>query len=125
MVKMKVLLKIWIITSVLGLFVIIFWLSHKIQSPKEAIESAIDTYRIEEYKGIITDKFIDKNEHNFKKVFIKENNRQRIILFDIEASGVYNYFEIGDSLIKNRGSLQIRVLRNQTDTTLQMKFVEY
>jgi len=123
--KMKILLKIWVITSIIGLFVIVFWLSQMIQSPEEAIGLAVDNYRVEEYKGVITNKFIDKKEHNLKKVFIRENNKQRLILFDIETSGVYSYFEIGDSLIKNRGSLQIRVIRNKIDTTLQMKFIQF
>jgi len=122
---MKILLKIWVITSIIGLFVIVFWLSQMIQSPEEAIGLAVDNYRVEEYKGVITNKFIDKKEHNLKKVFIRENNKQRLILFDIETSGVYSYFEIGDSLIKNRGSLQIRVIRNKIDTTLQMKFIQF
>ena len=122
---MKVLLKVWIITSIIGLFVVVFWLSQMIQSPEEAIGLAVDNYRVEEYRGVVTNKFIEKKGHNLRKVFIKENNKQRLILFDIETSGVYYYFEIGDSLIKDSGSLQIRVVRNQLDTTLQMKFIEF
>jgi hypothetical protein len=97
-----------------------------IQSPEEAIGLAVDNYRTEEYRGVVTNKFIDKKGHNLKKIIVEENNKERVIMFDpIETSGVYSYFEIGDSLIKNLGSLQVRVIRNQTDTTIQMKFVEF
>ncbi len=122
MVKGKLIVKIWLITGAIGLLFIIIWFSQIIPTPEEDINMAVNAYKIEEYEGLIVDKFIDRKEHNFKKVIINENNQQRVILFDIEISGLYDFLEIGDSIIKNKGELRVRVIRNELDTILKMKF---
>ncbi len=81
-------------------------------------------FLVQEYNGIIIDKYIDENQHNFKKIIINEEFKKRTILFNIEIGGIYEYFEIGDSIIKQSGSLQVRIIRQDLDTTLLMKFVD-
>lgn len=122
--KRKLLFRIWLLVSLIGLVIILLWFKNIIPTPEEDINMAVNAYKTDEFNGVVIDKFIDRNEHNFKKVFINENNTQRVILFDIETSGVYDFFSIGDSITKHKGSLQIRVIRNDLDTTLQMEFVK-
>jgi hypothetical protein len=122
--KGKVLFKIWLILSLIGLVIILFWFKNIIPTPEEDIHMAVNAYKIDEFNGVVIDKYIDKNEHNFKKIIINENNTRRVVLFDIEISGVYDFFMVGDSIAKDKGNLQIRVIRNDLDTTLQMEFVK-
>ncbi|MGC9342622.1 MAG: hypothetical protein ACP5E3_07985 [Bacteroidales bacterium] len=122
--KGKVLFKIWLIVSLIGLVIILFWFINIIPTAEEDIHMAVNAYKIDEFNGVVIDKYIDKNEHNFKKVIINENNTRRVVLFDIEISGVYDFFMVGDSIAKDKGNLQIRVIRNDLDTTLQMEFVK-
>lgn len=121
----KVLFKIWIFVSVVGLIIIFFWFKSVIPTVEEDINMAVNAHQVEEFNGVVINKFIDKNEHNFKKVIINDNNTKGTILFDIETSGVYDFFKVGDSIVKHKGNIQIRVIRNDIDTTLQMKFANY
>lgn len=120
---MKLIIKIWLIICAIGTIIIFIWFNSIRLSPEKEIKRAVDAYRVEEYSGIIINKFIDKDEHNFKKVIINENNQERVILFDIELGGLFDFLSIGDSIIKTKGNLQVNVIRNNIDTLIVMKFV--
>ncbi|HRW21694.1 MAG TPA: hypothetical protein PLO05_09845 [Bacteroidales bacterium] len=122
--RLKPLFRIWLVLCIIGLVVVSIWFRNITPKAEEEINQAIDAYKKEEFQGTIIKKFIDKNEHSFKKVIITENQDKRTILFDIETSGIYDYFEIGDSIIKEKGTLEVRIIRHDLDTILEMKFVE-
>lgn len=121
----KALLKVWAIISLMGLFIIIFWLKNMMPTPDEHMSMVENAYKVDEFSGIITDKFIDKNEHNYKKIIIGKNNTQRVVLFDTETNDIFDFFMINDSVVKKKGSLEIRVMRKDLDTTLQIDFTKF
>ena len=120
--KMKLFIKIWLIACILGAIIVFTWFNSIKLSPKEEINRAVNAYRIEEYSGVIINKFVDRDEHNFKKVILNENNLERVILLDIEQGGLFEFLNIGDSIIKTKDNLKVRVIRNDIDTTIEMKF---
>lgn len=124
MIGWKPLFRIWLVLCLIGLVIVSFWFRNITPKAEEEINQAVNAYRQEEFQGTIIKKFIDRNEHNFNKVIITEDQDIRTVLFDIETSGIYDYFEIGDSIIKEAGTLQIRVIRHDKDTVLKMKFVD-
>lgn len=81
-----------------------------------------DAFRQKEFNGIILDKYIDPNEHQNKTIILMQDNIERTIIFNLEKSGIYGFFEIGDSIIKDAGTLQIRVIRHDLDSVLEMEF---
>ena len=119
---MKLFIKIWLIACILGAIIVFTWFNSIKLSPKEEINRAVNAYRIEEYSGVIINKFVDRDEHNFKKVILNENNLERVILLDIEQGGLFEFLNIGDSIIKTKDNLKVRVIRNDIDTTIEMKF---
>ena len=120
---MRSLAKVYIVLAVVGLIVIYFWFKSLSSSDDEEYNSAINAYKADQYDGVVVNKYIDKNQHNYKKVILDELGSEKVLLFNIETSGVYDFFEVGDTLIKENGSFYIRVIRNDLDTLLKMKFV--
>ena len=71
-----------------------------------------------EFNGILTKKYIDKKQHNYPMIelYSLRNPRQQINL-DLDQSGMFNYVETGDSLIKISGELKVLIYRGTKDTT--------
>ena len=115
--------KVYIGLAVVGLIVIYFWFKSLSSSDEEEYNSAINAYKSDQYNGVIINKYKDENQHNYQKVILDELGSDKVLLFNIETSGVYDFLEVGDSLMKENGSLCIRVIRNDLDTILEMSFI--
>lgn len=91
-------------------------------SAQERYDNVVKSYRQEKFSGVIVDKFIDKEEHMSKKVIVRDKYGEKVVLFNLEAGGLYDYLIVGDSVIKNDGEIKLRVIRNDIDTIIEMKF---
>lgn len=120
---MKPIARVYLVLAFVGLIIIYFWFNSISPSEGEEYISAINAYKSDQYSGVVVDKYIDKDQHNYQKVFLDERGTEKVLLFNIEISGVYYFFEVGDTLMKENGSLYIRVIRNELDTILKMRFV--
>lgn len=125
MVKFKSIIEIWFVICIVGFIIILKWFDTITPTREEEIKNVISSYRNKYYSGIIVKKYIDREEHNFKKIILKENHLERTLLFNMEIGGIYDFFTEGDSLIKEKGSLQVRVIRKDLDTLINMQFVKY
>lgn len=86
--------------------------------------SAMIAYKKHEYSGVIVNKFIDKEQHLYQKIIINQDNQEDVIVMNFEAGGLYDFLCIGDSISKTSGSLKVRVVRNDMDTIIKMKFIK-
>lgn len=64
------------------------------------------------YNGIIKNKFIDKFEHNWPVIVLKNN--QNIYIPD----NIYQKVEIKDSIIKVKNNLQVKIFRDSQEIEL-------
>jgi len=124
---MKVKKKNWVIIIfvISSVFIVTFftlWGVENIPSQEELCKAGVDFYKQEAYTGIVIDKFIDKEQHNYKKVIIEEDFNDKVVYLDADVGGVYNYIMIGDSLMKNKGELFLLVNRKGKDTLIDFKF---
>ena len=76
------------------------------------------------YSGVVTNKFIDSSQHLYKKVFIKEKYGTKIVLFNGEVGGMFDFIKIGDSISKKEGTNEVRVRRKKLDTVISLRFYE-
>jgi|SRR5690606_9468421 len=84
-------------------------------------KKASEYYSEDQYYGIVMDKFIDREQHNYKTIIIRNENYERSVLFDFEIGGLYEFIEIGDSISKNVNSLDFQLVREGLDTIMPMK----
>jgi|GEM_PF-1526293 len=119
-------MKIGIIVSIflviLGGYIVFTFITEMIPSPEEQREGILRTSRDLEYSGVVTNKFIDKKEHNFRKVVIQENGQKRTILYNFENGGLFDFISINDSIIKTEGNLKVQIIRSNLDTVINMSF---
>jgi len=92
------------------------------QSVKDLTNNdSTDYYKRKEFKGLVIKKFIDKYQHNSRTIIIKENNDNDTLIMDFVMGNVYQYIKEGDSLSKNKGSLDLNLKRNDLDTIIHME----
>lgn len=74
------------------------------------------------FKGKLESKYIDNHNHNIPTLKIVVG--EKIIVYDIanDESGLFEYIQAGDSIIKLSNSLNVRVSNSQKDTIFVLKF---
>ncbi len=77
-------------------------------------------YLKDEYSGKVIDKFIDKEQHNYKTLIIKQVKTEHKVIFSFVKDGLYDYIEKGDTLSKKSGTLDLRLKRKNLDTVITM-----
>lgn len=84
-----------------------------------------------QWKSNVLKKFIDSTEHNYPTIVIFEydtifkkvvNWEEELVFFDHEKSGFYDYVRVGDSIIKEKNSMDIRVIRGNKDTVFTIDY---
>ncbi len=75
----------------------------------------------EEYSGTVTKKYVDSLQHNYRTIIVKEKKGNKKVLFDFVKNDVYKFIKEGDSLFKNKGSLDLNLKRNDLDTIIHME----
>ncbi len=79
-------------------------------------------YRDNQYIGRVTKKFIDRDNHSYQMVIIQCEYKVKNLALNVETSGLYDFLEVNDSIVKNSGTLDFRIIRVNLDTTIVMKF---
>lgn len=116
-------IKAYVIICIIGVVVVFIWFMNIVEFPNMEFEKAINAYKNQKYSGTVLNKFIDRNEHNFHKIILHENGRERTILLDIEIGGLYKFIQLGDSIIKKENELFVHIIREDLDTLYEMKFI--
>ena len=106
------------------MLIVIIQLTFSCKSAQERYEDIEKIYGQDYYSGVITEKFINTEEHMYKKVIIKHKYGEKTILFNWEVGSLYDYLRVGDSIVKNGGETRLRVIRNDIDTIIEMKFMK-
>lgn len=83
--------------------------------------SAKDSFKKIILTGKVLDRFIDSKSHSYPTLQISNYNK-KLVIHEYDKSGFYDFVEIGDSLIKEKGSLDIRLIRNELDTVFTIDY---
>jgi hypothetical protein len=70
------------------------------------------------YRGIITDKYIDENNHNNETIEIRLNDSTEYYwtTYNSDESGFYGFIKINDSIIKRDWGFKFYIKRENHDT---------
>jgi len=74
------------------------------------------------YNGVITDKFIDKRNHNYHIIKIDEEGKIIDYNLSSDLSGLFKFLEVGDQVIKKKGTNNIIILRNGEKTLFMLDY---
>ncbi len=110
----KLVLYLFLVISVI---IILFNLPER-SSQEEYYKNIRDKVNYQNYNGVIVKKYIDQDNAR-RKIDIKLVNK-KIHTIDLyyEKKEFFEFFKVGDSLVKNSGSFKLRVKRTGLDTTL-------
>lgn len=74
--------------------------------------------------GIVSHKLIDKSDHMLKKISILNNHTKDSINVIIEGdtSGLYNFINVGDSIYKEKNSMETTIVR---DSIKKVFFIDF
>jgi hypothetical protein len=123
MIKIKILKKPKIISLILGVLTIVFFVVLAKHKTKEDCIRIGEMYVNMEYKGLIKQKFEDMENHALPTLtIINEGKQSKTFGSFRETSGLYNYSQVGDTIIKERGSLIVKILRVDKDTIFNLDF---
>ena len=70
--------------------------------------------------GRVYKKYIDYNSHLNPKLRISGSSE--IVIFENDVSDFYSFVQIGDSVKKAKGSLNVQVIRNNLDTVFKIDY---
>lgn len=77
-----------------------------------------------EFNGAITQKYKDRKQHNYETLIIENDTLQQTILFDFVMGGLYEFLEVGDTLLKKPGTLDLRLKRKDLDTLITLQIYD-
>lgn len=83
-----------------------------------------DYYIDDEYSGVVINKFIDKEKHNYRTVIIKKEDKEHTVVFSFVMGGLYEFIEVGDTLFKKTGTLELHLKRKNLDTVIPMQIYD-
>ena len=110
--------KLWRFLGIIGLIAtLIFFLKQPSNN-----EICLQQYEKEKYNffnGIVTNKFINKKEHNYKTLIL---DGKRTIWMNWDLSGLYEFIQTNDSIIKNKGSYEVKLYRNSIEYKFSIDF---
>lgn len=119
---MKILGRFWFAAVIIGIIIVFNWFYKNDKYFLIDQSDIINDYKVEQFNGIVINKFIDIENHSFHKIILNENGKERTILFDNEMEGgLFDYTKKGDTLIKDSGTLKVNLKRKNLDTIILIK----
>jgi hypothetical protein len=78
------------------------------------------------FNGIISKKFINKSQHNYPILEIKQSGKKiQEVNLSTDNSGLFEYVQENDSIVKKHGLLTVHVYRNAVDTVFTLSWNNY
>ena len=93
------------------MFMILFFRYH-IKQDKERDRQFMIRLKAESYSGIIDQKYIDTANHQYETLIIQTDSGQKVIICNMDNSGLFNYSEVGDSIVKHDESYMVDIYKN-------------
>ena len=104
------------IISIIFIALFITYLYFKLPSGKDVRERLNNDFLISQFEGVITNKFIDRNEHSYPIIIIKSFENDSLIRINLvrESTNIFDSLIISDSIYKYKNdSLLIRKRNGQ------------
>ncbi len=111
-----------LVSLIVTIVVSVLWAMENIPTQAENCKKSITFYGNVQYDGLIVDKFIDRHNHMYKTIVIRNNGANGSFFFNGGRENIFEYLALGDSVKKTTGDLFIHINRNGKDTIMEYKF---
>ncbi len=108
------------------LFLIVFiflFIACDDRTQKEKFDKYVYDEYYSKYSGIVTDKYIDGNDHNRHIIEIKNEifgtNKKDLTFQSVQ---LFNFIQVGDTLLKDNKSIKLQIKRTDLDTLIPLDF---
>ena len=95
-----------------GVLLIIVFFGYHLKHDRERDRQFMIRFKAESYCGIIDQKYIDTVNHYNETIEILTASGQKVIICDLDNSGLYRYCQVGDSIVKQPDTYIIDVYRD-------------
>lgn len=107
---------------VICLVVLAIWANDKIKN-FGSCEDAMEMELLIDYSGNIVNKYIDSLNHLARTIKIKnEKGEMKKILMDWDKSGLFDYLDTGDSIVKVLDSYDVQVYKKNKLRTFTIDY---
>ncbi|NVN18056.1 hypothetical protein GUA46_06870 [Muricauda sp. HICW] len=118
-------MKKWILISITALLIIwvvvtINLFNREVVSQEKFFDQAVKQVYKENFHGLVTKKYIDKNNRGRKKIVLDHGAEEVDLVY--EKSELYDFIRLNDSIEKKKNTLYLRIKRNDKDTLIILKF---
>jgi len=103
------------------LFVVAFFIYNH-ESPSTVRNKKFQQDILVSLNGLLIDKYIDFENHEYKTCMIKQNIGTLTVLLNFDQSGLFNYLQVGDSVFKIRGDSLVIVKRGNDKKQFYLKY---
>lgn len=115
MTKFKTVWAIWTILSLIGVIVFIILQP----SSKKICIQQFEKERLISYDGVVKAKYLDSTEHYYRTVVL---NDSQFLLMNWDESGLYDFIQTKDSIVKNSGSYEVMLFRDSMKYTFTIDY---
>ena len=78
------------------------------------------------FKGVISKKYINKRQHNYPILEVMQlDEKIQEVNLSTDNSGLFEYVQEKDSIVKTQGLLNVHVYRNSIDTVFTLTWNNY
>ena len=78
------------------------------------------------FKGVIFKKYINKKQHNYPILEVMQSDKKiQEVNLSTDNSGLFEYVQEKDSIVKEQGLLNVHVYRNSFDTLFTLTWNNY
>jgi hypothetical protein len=112
---------IFLILLLLGIVTTINLFTKNVVSQEEFFNDLVENSFRESYSGIVKKKYYLREGGRDVIVLLKDGLKTRLDYIH-EKQNLYEFIEVGDTVIKKNGSNSIIIKRSELDTTIYFKF---
>ena len=106
----------------LGIINVIYFFNNNLISQEEFFNKAVYNSFKESYRGIVTNKYRDVDNHSRDLIIIQNNKTRKSLDFVYHRKELYNFIKINDTLIKDINTNHLKIKRKNLDTIISFGF---
>ncbi len=88
----------------------------------EIKNQAYKSLQFDVYRGIVVEKYLDRDNHNYPSIRIMNEQGIQTVRLQLDKSGLYEFIEKNDSIVKEYGSYEVKVYRNNKTKTFTLDY---